>query len=92
MIACSPEPQRRSICSPGTSMPESRVERGDAADRGRLAVGIALAEDHVVDLAAAGSEVRRTSSPITVAASACGGTSRKHAAEAADGRSAAARR
>ena len=30
---------------------EARVERGDAADRRRLAVRIALAEDHVVDLA-----------------------------------------
>jgi len=29
---------------------EAGIERGDAPDRRRLAVGVALAEDHVVDL------------------------------------------
>ncbi len=50
ITACSPEPQRRSICSPGTAHRQAGVKRGHASDRRRVTVGIALPEQDVVDL------------------------------------------
>ena len=47
--ACSPEPQRRSTCAPGTLDAEAGVERRHPADRRRLGVRVALAENDVVD-------------------------------------------
>ena len=47
--AWSPEPQRRSTCMPGTVDREPRVERDHPADGRRLAVRVAVPEDHVVD-------------------------------------------
>ena len=49
--ACRPEPQRRSSWQPGHLDRQPGVERRDPADRRRLAVRVALAEDDVVDRA-----------------------------------------
>ena len=58
-------------------MSEPGIQRGDAADRRRLAVGIDLAEDHVVDVAAGDARCGAPARAPRLPPSSAAGTSRK---------------